>query len=169
MRCHRTVDAVNAKPHVLDPLGASPAAALRAAGGTAYVADSHPGYPGRQCLRDAEIGDELLLVSYDPSTIDSPCRSMSPIFVHTAPCRPDESNELPTPLTSRQLSNRAFNKTAMMVDATLIDGSSLDGTLCRMFADQAVDVGHVHNAVRGCWATRVRRAEPLTRQTEQGV
>ena len=37
-----------------------------------YVADEKPSFPCRQCLRDAEIGEELLLVSYDPFEIDSP-------------------------------------------------------------------------------------------------
>ena len=48
---------------------------LRRDGGPTYVADEKPGYPCRQCLRDAEIGQELVLVSHDPFDHDSPYRS----------------------------------------------------------------------------------------------
>jgi Protein of unknown function (DUF1203) len=125
----------------------------------AYVADSKPGYPCRQCLRDAEIGEELLLVSYDPFTNDSPYRSASPIFIHRANCEPDHVSGLPTQLTIRQLSVRAFDGASMMTDAAVIDGTDLDDTLTRMFTDEGVTVVHIHNAGRGCWATNVVRPE----------
>ena len=83
-----------------------------------YIADEHPGYPCRQCLKDAEIGEELLLVSFDPFTIDSPYRSASPIFLHRAPCEPfADRRMLPRQLTSRVLSVRSFDAHALMIDA----------------------------------------------------
>ncbi len=147
--------------YALKPLDAPEADRLRAAGGRSYIADSKPGYPCRVCLRDAEVGEELLLVSHDPFVADSPYRSASPIFIHSAPCDPEpgvSSSTLPTQLTLRQLSVRAFDDEAMMIDAAVIDGTELDVTLCSMFADDAVTTVHVHNAVRGCWATNVVRA-----------
>jgi Protein of unknown function (DUF1203) len=58
----------------LRPIDPAEADRLRASWGHApvCVADERPGYPCRQCLEDAEIGEELLLVSYDPFMIDSP-------------------------------------------------------------------------------------------------
>ncbi len=147
--------------YALKPLDAPDADRLRAAGGRTYIADSNPGYPCRACLRDAEVGEELLLVSHDPFVTDSPYRSASPIFIHSAPCDPEPgapSPTLPTQLTLRQLSVRAFDDDAMMTDAAVIDGTELDVTLRTMFADDAVTTVHVHNAVRGCWATNVVRA-----------
>jgi len=143
----------------LSPIDADSARALRAAGGVRYVADSKPGYPCRQCLRDAEVGEELLLVSYDPFTMDSPYRCASPIFLHTHECSlgPD-SDDLPTQLTCRQLSVRAFDDQAMMIDAAIIDGAALESTIERFFADPSADNIHVHNASRGCWAVTVERA-----------
>jgi Protein of unknown function (DUF1203) len=149
---------VSTSTYRLEPISATNAEALRAKGGTSYIADSKPGYPCRQCLRDAEIGEELLLVSYDPFTIDSPYRSASPIFLHVTSCAPDESSALPEQLTRRQLSIRAFDCDAMMIDAAVIDGANLDSTLQQMFADDHTEVVHVHNAGRGCWATNVTRA-----------
>lgn len=95
----------------------------------------------------------MLLVSHDPFEVTSPYRSASPIFIHRTPCVPDELTMLPTQLTSRQLSLRAFDANAMMTDAAVIFGTDLDVTLRRIFGDQAVTVVHIHNAVRGCWAT----------------
>ena len=142
----------------LVPIDAGSASALRAAGGVRYVADSNPGYPCRRCLRDAEIGDELILVSHDPFTVDSPYRCASPIFLHADECHPDaEAAALPEQLTRRQLSVRAFDEQAMMIDAAIIDGGELEMTIERFFHDPAADKIHVHNASRGCWAVTVER------------
>lgn len=145
----------------LRPIDPAEADALRAASPQAptYVADAHPGYPCRQCLRDADVGDELVLVSYDPFVVDSPYRSASPIFLHRAPCEPPEDlGALPRQLTARMLSVRAFDSGAMMIDAAVVEGSELDATLERLLAEPGCDHVHVHNAGRGCWATRVDRA-----------
>ena len=138
----------------IDPVEAD---RLRAAGGITYVADSKPGYPCRQCLRDAELGDEMLLVSYDPFAATSPYRCASPIFIHSTSCAPDDQQGLPIQLTSRTLSVRGFDKAAMMVDAALIEGDDLSGTIEALFENPAIDHLHVHNASRGCFAARVER------------
>ena len=139
--------------------GIDPAEAdrLRTVGGVTYVADSTPGYPCRQCLCDAEIGDEMLLVSYDPFTASSPYRCASPIFIHSTPCASDDQEGLPVQLTSRTLSVRGFDSAAMMLDAALIEGDDLPGTIETLFENPAIDHLHVHNASRGCWAALVKR------------
>jgi hypothetical protein len=147
----------------LTPIASEIADRLRAGWETSaalpYVADQHPGYPCRQCLRDASVGDELILVSYDPFTSDSPYRSASPIFLHREPCSPPaDRTVLPAQLTSRQLSVRSFDAGALMIDAAVIDGTDLDATLRRLFNEPVCDHVHVHNATRGCWAVRVDRA-----------
>ena len=146
---------------VLRPIDPVEADRLRSAwaGSPVYVADEKPSFPCRQCLRDAEIGEELLLVSYDPFTIDSPYRSASPIFLHRRPCAPPaDLHELPEQLTVRQLSVRAFDADALMIDAAIVPGDELAATLSRMF-DAGCDHIHVHNATRGCWAVRVDRGQ----------
>ena len=131
---------------------------LRRKGGQIYVADEKPGYPCRQCLRDAEIGEELILVSHDPFRQDSAYRCASPIFLHRQPCQPVPANDtLPTQLTGRQLSVRAFDTEAMMIDAAIIEGPELQTTLDRLFTSTDVENIHIHNAVRGCWAVTAER------------
>lgn len=146
----------------LEPIDSAAAERLRAAGGVAYTADVKPGYPCRRCLLDAEIGASLILVAHDPFTQDSPYRSSSPIFLHAESCAPDaaalDGPELPDQLTVRQLSVRAFDEQAMMIDAAVIAGTDLRQTLDTFFANAATDVVHVHNASRGCWAVNVRRS-----------
>ena len=143
---------------VLQPIDAQSAADLRSEGGPIYVADEFPGYPCRQCLRDAEIGEELILVSHNPFGLESQYRSASPIFLHREVCdAPTDLGELPVQLTRRQLSVRSFDQGEMMIDAAVIDGSELDGTLVRLFGDTDATRIDVHNATRGCWAVSVVR------------
>ena len=143
--------------YVLEPLSSSAATALRARGGMRYVADEQPGFPCRACLRDAEIGEELLLVSHDPFDTDSPYRSASPIFVHSEPCTRPVDLDRPAQLTIRQLAVRAFDDHAMMLDAAVVDGDQLDEQIAAMLDDPSTDHLHVHFAQRGCWAVRVTR------------
>ncbi len=107
---------------------------------------------------NAEIGEELILVSYDPFTGASPYRSASPIFLHRSRCTPSESADIPGQLARRTLSVRAFDSTEMMIDAALTDGADLSATIHRLLADAEVHHLHVHNEPRGCWAARVDRA-----------
>ena len=146
----------------LAPIAPADARRLRdehgAATGAVYIADAKPGYPCRQCLRDAEIGERLVLVAYDPFASDSPYRSRSPIFLHESDCgTPHDLTTVPAQLSVRQLSVRAFDEQAMMIDADVIEGSELDDTLRRFLTDPATTELHVHNASRGCWATTVTR------------
>lgn len=143
----------------LRPISDQTAAALRTQGGAVYVADAFPGYPCRQCLQDAPVGDELILVSHDPFTGTSPYRSASPIFLHRETCvAPQLTGELPEQLTRRQLSVRAFDADELMIDAAIVDGSELASTVTRFFEQAGTDLIHIHNASRGCWAASATRS-----------
>jgi hypothetical protein len=153
--------AAPARTFVIRSLPPHDAARLRAQGGRRYVADESPGYPCRACLRDAELGQELLLVSHDPFGGPSPYRCASPIFVHAFDCTSGEVvehvDDVPDQLSRRQLSVRAFDAEEMMTDAAVIAGSDLGDVLQRFFGDPSVERVHVHNATRGCWAATVDR------------
>ncbi len=151
---------LSTQSYVLKPIPNDAAERFRATGGEVYVADSNPGYPCRQCLRDADIGEELILVSHDPFDGDSPYRSASPIFIHRETCTIDvvAANErLPDQLTIRQLSVRSFDSDEMMIAASVIDGGDLEAMIERFFADPNSTHLHVHNAERGCWAVAIER------------
>ena len=123
-----------------------------------YTADEFPGFPCRVCLRDAAIGEELILVSHDPFAKQSPYRSSSPVFVHREPCTDKLDNgEIPEQLQRRQLSVRAFDADEMMVDAKVVQGTELKSLLQRFLAEEATSYVDIHNASRGCFAARAER------------
>ncbi|KAI1366902.1 hypothetical protein F5Y08DRAFT_337154 [Xylaria arbuscula] len=41
--------------------------------------------PCRRCLQDSTVGDEMLLLSYDPFLGKSPYQCASPIYLHSKP------------------------------------------------------------------------------------
>jgi hypothetical protein len=140
----------------IDAIPAEVAERLRAGATVVHVADESPGYPCRQCLRDAEVGEELVLVSYDPFAgfvHDSPYRSASPIFLHRDGCGDRvDSSQVPDQLARRQLSVRTFDSAATMLDGRVLDGADLAATLGELFAIPGADRVHIHNAGRGCFA-----------------
>jgi len=133
---------------------------LAALGARRYVVDESPGFPDRIEMRDLELGERALLVNY--THIDdagSPYRSSHAIFVREgATAAYDAIDEVPEVLARRQLSVRAFDKDAMMVDADVIDGTRLRDWIATTFDEGIADFIDVHNAKRGCFAARVRRA-----------
>lgn len=143
----------------IEAIPADVAARLRAEAVVVRVADESPGYPCRQCLRDAEVGEVLVLVSYDPFGTDaaSPYRSASPIFLHRDDCstRRDRS-AVPRQLTRRRLSVRAFDATEMMIDGRVVDGADLSTTLDELLALPGAARVRIHNAGPGCFAAVAR-------------
>jgi hypothetical protein len=120
--------------------------------------DEPNAFPCRRCLRDAEPGELVVLLSYDPFTGDSPYRQAGPIFVHRDPCAASLDGELPDQLTRRLLSVRAFDREHLMLAGSVVPGAELRETAERLLADDAVDYLHVHNAGPGCFAVRIDRA-----------
>jgi hypothetical protein len=124
------------------------------------VVDEPNAYPCRRCLRDARPGETVVLLSYDPFDPDAetPYRQPGPIFVHAEPCAFEPSESLPTQLTGRLLSVRAFDGGHLMLGGVVIDGAELQETAERLLGDDAVAYLHVHNAAPGCFAARIERA-----------
>jgi hypothetical protein len=126
---------------------------------TLRVTDSYPGYPCRRCLRDAEVGDAVALVSYNPFDGTSEYSQSGPIFLHADGCRSYQPNDrVPAQLLRRQLSVRAFDEAHAMVEARVVLGTCLDAIARELLEDERVAYLHVHNAAAGCWATRIDRA-----------
>jgi|tagenome__1003787_1003787.scaffolds.fasta_scaffold20958787_2 hypothetical protein len=126
------------------------------AGAVRVVADKPNAYPCRRCLRDAEIGESLLLLGYDPFVGASPYSGRGPIYVHEHACAPFDGDNVPDQLTRRLLSVRAYDERHMLVDADVVQGTELAEAAERMLAADASYV-HVHNARPGCFAARIDR------------
>jgi hypothetical protein len=122
-------------------------------------ADRHPGFPCRVSLRDAQVGETLLLVNFEHMPVANPYRSRHAIFVRENAIEAQlEVNEIPEVLLTRLLSLRAFDGTGMMVNADVVEGDTLALAIDRMLQPDRVHFLHVHNAKAGCFAARIERA-----------
>ena len=133
--------------------------ALRRHGALRYVADSKPGFPDRIEMRDAEIGEPLLLINHVCQPAATPYRATHAIFIREGAERTyDRVDEVPEVMRNRLLSLRAYDTGGMMLDADLVDGRELEALIARFFGNAQVDYIHAHNAKRGCYSGRIDRA-----------
>jgi Protein of unknown function (DUF1203) len=131
-----------------------PAPLLEDAGAVRVVADKPSSFPCRRCLQDAERGEAMLLLSYEPFLGASPYAGPGPIYVHEHDCAPFAGDGLPEQLTRRLLSVRAYDERHMLVDAEVTEGTELEGVAQRLLGGEAAYL-HVHNARPGCFAARI--------------
>ncbi|HEY1724419.1 MAG TPA: DUF1203 domain-containing protein [Steroidobacteraceae bacterium] len=141
------------------PLFGLPEEALSARGVVRRIADCTPGFPCRISLRDADVGESVLLLNYEHLPVHSPYRSSHAIFVREFAIEATPAiNEIPPVLHKRLLSARGFDDAGMMIEADVVEGSRLRLILDRLFDDARIRYVHLHNAKPGCFAARVDRA-----------
>ncbi len=133
--------------------------ALAEIGAVRHNADTGHGYPCRVSLNDAQPGETLLLLPYTHQPAASPYRAMGPIFVRRGAVRRTLAvNEVPTYLTSRLISFRAYDAQHMMVAADVCEGPLVAAAVDHAFEADNVAYIHLHFARRGCFACLVNRA-----------
>jgi hypothetical protein len=121
-----------------------------------YVADQQPGFPDRIEMRDAAVGEPVLLLNHVCQPADTPYRASHAIFVREgADMAYDRVDEVPDVMRTRLLSLRAYDADGMMLDADVVDGNDVKSVILRFFANAYI---HAHNAKRGCYAGRIDRA-----------
>src|SRR5689334_9053380 len=124
-----------------------------------HTASQSPGFPCRVSLRDAEVGETLILLNYEHLDVATPYRSSYAIYVREFAEEAQVAvNEIPEVLRKRLLSLRAFDESGMLLDADVVEGRNVEPLIERMFANRKVEYIHVHNAKPGCFAARVDRA-----------
>ena len=128
-------------------------------GGKRYVADKTPGFPDRIEMRDASIGEKLLLLNHVCQPANTPYRATHAIFVREgAKNAYDRVDEIPEVMRARLLSLRAYDAEGMMLDADVVDGREIEAVISRFFLSPQVAYIHAHNAKRGCYSGRIDRA-----------
>lgn len=121
--------------------------------------DAFPGFPDRIELRDAELGETVLLLNYEHQPAPTPYRAAHAIFVREgATVAFDAIDTVPDALRRRTLSLRAFDAAHLMVDADLVEGAEVERLIERLLASPQVAYLHAHYARRGCYAARIERA-----------
>jgi hypothetical protein len=110
-------------------------------------------------MRDALIGEKLLLLNHVCQPADTPYRATHAIFVREgAENVYDRVDEVPEVMRTRLLSLRAYDTEGMMLDADVVDGQHVEGVIARFFASPLIAYIHAHNAKRGCYSGRIDRA-----------
>ncbi|WP_124359083.1 DUF1203 domain-containing protein [Pseudomonas orientalis] len=124
-----------------------------------YRVDSRPGFPDRIEMKEAEIGQSVLLLNHVCQPADTPYRAAHAIFIREGASHQYSAvDEVPESVRIRLLSLRAYSKGAMMLDAEVVEGEAVEREITRLFANPEVSYIHVHNAKRGCYSCRIDRA-----------
>lgn len=132
---------------------------LEKMGALRMIVDAYPGFPCRVSLKDAEIGEEVILLPYQHHKTSSPYQSTGPIFVRKIAKTANLSvNEIPEMLNYRLLSIRAYDKNGIMKEATVIEGHYLREQIVQIFENEEINYIHIHNAKPGCYNCVVERA-----------
>ncbi len=152
MRFHIT----GLSPEPFLPLYGLTDAALKAQGVVRCHVDESPGYPERIELRDAAVGENLLLLNHTYQPANSPYHGRHAIFIREGAREAARfTNEVPEVMRRRTLSLRAFNADHFIVTADLVAGAEADGAIDRLLATPGVTYLHAHYAKYGCFAARI--------------
>lgn len=128
-------------------------------GAIRYTVEERHSAPDRIELRDAELGETVLLINHEYLDCATPYRGRHAIYVREGAQHAfDAVNHVPDTLRRRLISLRAFDASGMMVDAEVVEGTDLEHLIERFFSDQQVTFLHAHHARRGCYAARIERA-----------
>lgn len=146
------------EPSPFLPLFALADADLAAKGVQRVRVSENPAAPCRISLDDAEIGEEVLLLSYEHQPAATAYRQQGPIFVRQVTKRFQAINAIPPALARRMLSLRCFDAAGSMIEADLVDGAAAAELVTRFLANQSVAYIHAHYVRRGCFAARIERA-----------
>ena len=147
-------------PVPLQPLFDLDDADLTAHGAARRIADSECGFPCRVSLRNATVGEELLLLPYWHQPAASPYRASGPIFVRrgAVPARL-AVNQVPPYVGRRLISLRAYDRDDCIAAAEVMDGERVDAWLKAQLDDPRIAYVHLHNARHGCYLCRADRVD----------
>lgn len=115
--------------------------------------------PLRCCLRLAEPGERLLLISYRPFDLPGPYAEVGPVFVHSEPCDGYPSDGgYPEDFRDRRQVLRCYDSTGRIIGARLCDASDdIEAAIADLFADESVAWIHTRNVLFGCYMLQLRR------------
>lgn len=123
------------------------------------VVDENPGYPCRVGLEDVEIGEEVILLSFQHHKTKSPYQASGPIFIGKNAKSPNlGKNQIPKMLLHRLLSIRVYDKKGMMIGSKTIKGEELRKSITTIFQNPLASYIHIHNSGPGCYNCEVIRA-----------
>ncbi len=151
---------INALPQdAFAPLFKLSEADLKTQRASRLIVEEASGTPCRVSLKDAEVGETVLLVNFTHLDQQSPFAASHAIFVREGARQAELAiNEVPEMLSSRMLSLRGFDANHMMLAADLVDGQALSDALRQVFEDPDIAYIHIHFAKPGCFTAQAMRA-----------
>lgn len=125
-----------------------------------YTVNEYPGFPDRIEMRDAAVGETVLLLNFQHQPASSPYQSSHAIFVSEGASKTyGETNKIPKVLSSRPQSLRGFSDDGMLIEADIANGEQdLIVLIRRLFQNQLVSYIHTHNAKQGCYSGLIEHA-----------
>lgn len=131
---------------------------LIAKGAVIMIVDKKPGFPCRITLKDAEIGEEIVLFPFQHHKTNSPYQSSGPVFMRKNAKKVElEINEIPEMLFKRLQSLRVYDKNGMMIDAKTLEGKEIRKEIESIFGNEKTSYIQIHNANPGCYNCQVNR------------
>lgn len=122
------------------------------------TATSAFGFPCRVSLRDAGIGDELLLIHHVNHTVENPYRNAFAIYVRRAASEAARFvDETPPVFAGRPMALRGYTADGELHGARLAIPGEADNTLRAMLDGPQIAYIDAHNAAHGCFAARAVR------------
>ena len=131
---------------------------LAARGAMRVTADAPRGYPCRVSLRDADEGEELILLNHVSHDVEGPFRTTYAIYVRKdAEAPASYTDEAPPYLDSRTLSLRGFGADGLLKDGLLAMPGEADARIRELLGSDDIATIHAHNAAYGCFLARIER------------
>lgn len=122
------------------------------------VAKTSAGFPCRVSLRDAEEGEELLLINYVNHAVETPYRNAFAIFVRKDASEAAKfSDECPPVFAGRPIALRGYGRHGMLLAARLASPGQADTLIRELLEDTAIAHIDAHNAAHGCFSARIER------------
>ncbi len=146
------------------------------------LTDDEGGSPLRCCLRPAEPGEQIALVSYAPlrrwaretGARPGPYDEVGPVFVHARSCPGPDGTGYPGWLAAGRRVLRAYSADGRILGGRLIDPDPAcspvpaESALAQLFTDPEVALVHARAVEFGCFTFEVRRAPSEGRPAEAG-
>lgn len=116
------------------------------------------GFPCRVSLRDADEGDELVLVHHVNHDVETPYRNAFAIYVRKdAGVSARYVDECPPVFAGRPIALRGYDDAGMLVGARLAMPGGADAMIRELFDDPRIAYIDAHNAAHGCFSARIER------------
>ena len=145
-------------PEQFAPLFAMQYGELAAARAVRLRATADAGFSCRVSLRDADHGDELVLVHHVNHDVETPFRSAFAIYVRKdATIAARFVDECPPVFAGRVISLRGYHGDGMLACARLALPGEADAQIRNLLDDPAIAYIDAHNAAHGCFAARIER------------